>query len=287
MFILLRTFPTKNKSSTSEGGKKIDGKDLFLKIVFFFAGLEILFKDSVLALIVVLKMLSEVLILTIFFGTIVILISSLLFGDTKGYWDFVLSEGASNISRHGIFDNIKGVFKTVLVDPIMYVFSLEVEARCNSHFCFLMIDILFNSVSGKRTMNTFLPKCTPYQEFFFISFLYSFLLYIHSQGVLCVLGYHGRSHFILWHLPIFQLQHFCTDRVDLPLRLRCPELLHSVLLRSRCCHRKESKIVFSNSHDDLLVWKICIPMITSFIILLRSVPLATYILFPSPSLIVP
>ena len=38
-----------------------------------------------LALIVVLEMLSEVLILTIFFGTIVILISSLLFGDTKGY----------------------------------------------------------------------------------------------------------------------------------------------------------------------------------------------------------
>ena len=85
MFILLRTFPTKKKSSTSEGGKKIDEKDLFLKPVFFFAGLEILFKDSVLALIVVLKMLSEVLILTIFFGTIVILISSLLFGDTKGY----------------------------------------------------------------------------------------------------------------------------------------------------------------------------------------------------------
>ena len=236
---------------------------------------------------VVLKMFSEVLILTIFFGTIVILISSLLFGDTKGYWDFVLSEGASNILRHGIFDNIKGVFKTVLVDPIMYVFSLEVEACCNSHFYFLMIDILFNSVSGKRTMNTFLPKCTPYQEFFFISFLYPFLLYIHSQGVLCVLGYHGGSHFIHLHLPIFQLQHFCIDRVDLPLRLRCPELLHSVLLRSRCCHRKESKIVFSNSHDDLLVWKICIPMITSFIILLRSVPLATYILFPSPSLVVP
>ena len=199
----------------------------------------------------------------------------------------MLSEGESNISRHGIFDNIKGVFKTVLVDPIMYVFSLEVEACCNSHFYFLMIDILFNSVSGKRTMNTFLPKCTPYQEFFFISFLYPFLLYIHSQGVLCVLGYHGSSHFIHLHLPIFQLQHFCTDRVDLPLRLRCPELLHSVLLRSRCCHRKESKIVFSNSHDDLLVWKICIPMITSFIILLRSVPLATYILPPFPNLVVP
>ena len=176
---------------------------------------------------------------------------------------------------------------TVLVDPIMYALSLEVEACCNSHFCFLMIDILFNSVSEKRTMNTFLPKCTPYQEFFFISFLYSFLLYIHSQGVLSVLGYHGSSHFILWHLPIFQLQHFCIDRVDLPLRLRCPELLHSVLLRSRCYHRKESKIVYSNSHDDLLVWKICNPMITSFIILLRSVPLAMYILFPSPSLIVP
>ena len=109
----------------------------------------------------------------------------------------MLSEGESNISRHGIFDNIKGVFKTVLVDPIMYVFSLEVEARCNSHFYFLMIDILFNSVSGKRTMNTFLPKCIPYQEFFFISFLYPFLLYIHSQGILCVLGYHGGSHFIL------------------------------------------------------------------------------------------
>lgn len=54
-------------------------------------------------------MLSEVLILTIFFGTIVILISSLLFGDTKG---------------HGIFDNIKGVFKTVLVDPIIYTIQL-------------------------------------------------------------------------------------------------------------------------------------------------------------------
>ena len=220
-------------------------------------------------------MFSEVLILTIFFGTIVILISSLLFGDTKGYWDFVLSEGESNISRHGIFDNIKLFFKTVIVDQIMYVFSLEVEARWNSHFYFLMIDILFNSVSGKRTMNTFLPKCIPYQEFFFISFLYPFLLYIHSQGVLCVLGYHGSSHFILWHLPIFQLQHFCIDRVDLSLRLRCPELLHSVLLRSRYCHRKESKIVFSNSHDDLLVWIIWNPKITSFMIQIRSHQLDT------------
>ena len=78
-------FQPKTSLQLLRGEKKIDEKDLFLKTVFFFAGLEILFKDSVLALIVVLKMFSEVLILTIFFGTIVILISSLLFGDTKGH----------------------------------------------------------------------------------------------------------------------------------------------------------------------------------------------------------
>ena len=51
MFILLLTFPTKNKSSTSEGGKDNRWKRSFLETSLFLCWLAILFKDSVLALI--------------------------------------------------------------------------------------------------------------------------------------------------------------------------------------------------------------------------------------------